>query len=97
MKHKTYLRFKWSRLTADRSVDEWCITLENFHNKRYTYYWNNIPIKNISTPFLNGTGCHRYVVAIICTIDSTYTYVVNVEDIKDISDLRSDKINLFIN
>ena len=82
--------FKWSRKGGNLSdIHEWRITLDDFRNKKYTYYWNSIPIKNIEVPFLNGREYVTYVGFINDNYTSEY---VNVDEINTISDMREVKL-----
>ena len=82
--------FKWSRRGGNLSgIHEWSITMDDFHNKKYTYYWNNFPIKNIGVPYLTG----RDYITTINLINENYTsHYVNVDEINDISEMREFKL-----
>jgi len=85
-----YRNFKWSRKVGNLSdIHEWSITLDDFRNRKYTYYWNNIPIKNIEVPFLNGREYVTYVGLINDNYTSEY---VNVDEVNTISDMREVKL-----
>ena len=85
-----YRNFKWSRKGGNLSdIHEWRITMEDFMNKKYTYYWNYIPIKNINIPYLVG----RDYITTIVLIDDNYTsHYVNVDEVNTISDMREVKL-----
>lgn len=82
--------FKWSRTGGNLSdIHEWRLTLDDFRNKEYTWYWNNIPIKNINTPYLDGRD---YITTIVLIDDTFSSRYVRADDIYGIQDMRHAKL-----
>lgn len=80
------MMFKWSSIYSD----DWVIHYDDLINKKYKYYWNNIPIRFICKPFLNGNNYE----SIIGLVDKGVTsHSVNINEIQDIIDIRDEKLN----
>lgn len=88
--------FKWSTQTLD---NQWTISEYDLTNNIFTYFYNNIPILQISEPYtLNNQYVTRILLNKPGNTPNTYkSEQINISDILTLQEIREYKLNKILN